>query len=214
MFGLFWGTKNSDLFLPALLERVTERPTHCVAWPANFLSENLKKEFADKDYRADFRAYGDSEALQKLIREDCEILVFTSRELETFKIHDKLVQLHNNRDFDFGKISPDFLGLKFDRLNEFFIPLAYWVDELPAAKKRYKVTILLAAVLNTSGDLNSTKELLADLISAPVQKTLSTESKIGSVLRDTEVDAPIKASAIRKLDLNQIEVVDSRDQGQ
>jgi len=207
MVGIFWGIKNSHQLFPGLVERLNRKELICLALFKIAMSEKLKSAFSDRAYVVEFREFESGRDLDQLLgTSDCSVILFPSKFLSKFSERERLMKFRT-QDVDLSKVSPDFLGLSFDRLNEIFFPVVYWTEstEKEGPDKKVAINLLLASALASSSI--TVKEVISDLISPKIQKILASENNLGTVLKDSEIDVPIKSSAIRQMSLKEVEIV-------
>lgn len=212
--GLCWGIQNSDSFVPALSEKFQDKQKICVSLPKDLSTENLKTELLKVSGALDFKPYeSDQELRHILIEQNCELVVFPSRMLPFFP-RDRLVQW-TSKDFDFSRVSPDFLGLSFDRLNQFFVPVAFWIEASRVAKspsngadETQSVNLYLTASFNNNPYLNEVRSAVTKLLSPEAQQIIGSDGKLGSILKDSEVNVPVKSSAVRQIKPSELHFVD------
>jgi hypothetical protein len=204
VFGIVWTVKNSENLFPALVERMNQKETLCLAIPKSIDNDRVRNLFLNKSFVVNFKGYENSEELGKLLIEsECEVYLFPSDYLSYFSDLGRLVKFNSN-EIDTSRVAPDFLGLKFDRLNQFFFPVAYWQESLNEQKSA--LHIVLAAATVFTKNVQVVKSVFEDFYSNDFQTAIASE-KIGTVLRDSEIDLPLKSSHVRKLNLQDLKIV-------
>lgn len=197
--------KNSENLFPTLVERMNQKETLCLALPKNLDNERVRALFLKKSFVVNFKEYETSEELGKLLIEsECEIYLFPSDYLSYFSDLGRLVKFNPN-EVDVSRVAPDFLGLKFDRLNQFFFPVAFWEESVDEQKSALHIVLATATVF--SKNVKTVKSVLDDFYSNEFQLAVALDGKIGTVLKDSEIDVPIKSSHVRKLNLRDLKIV-------
>ncbi len=205
--GIYLGAQNSQKLFPNLVERFNRKEEICLALPKMINSGKIQEALSHKNFQVNFKEYESKQELEVLLfRQLCQVLVFPSKFLPIFFDQSRLTRF-SVQDIDLSKVSPDFLGLSFDRLNEYYFPISYWVEKSGTSPEMVKVNLLLAAASSGESHLKIIKEIISKLLSPEVQAILAGDGKMGTVLKDTEISVPLKSSALRQYSLKELTIV-------